>query len=774
MSSLCQVCQSIDFETVAFGHSSFENSRNDPRYKIGPLLRNIQSRWSRPTSYPYRTLGEKVVLGTVADVQRRASRGCPLCSLLLDSPLEYEGYMILLHEQSPHFQDAARDGHLRFEKRLWQSNDKLLEKSGALCISLKFTRDWHVRPAAMQKCSSALCLLDHPESKFYRMTKFADYGLLRRWLEECRLHHNSCKDLDMSFRHYAFIGFNRARPLRLIDTETGFIHRTKDLPSLTYACLSYVWGEIGVQETLRKNTPGWRYDRSGERTSVPLPRRVSETIRDAMIVTKELDLRYLWVDALCIVQDDFSEKYAQMAVMAQIYSHAAVCLIAAAGSDANAGLPGVTSARSLWHQSAIEVDNGLWIGKRMPGMALLLDESHWMTRGWTYQEFFFSRRCLVFTESETFWYCGVLTHRESRDEEYAGRSENYLDLARNRADDPANTSLTIGNWITASSNKDRICLWEFYRVCVSEYSQRNLTYHEDSVDAFRSLAQSFSTLYRTRENPQPVRFNIPEGILLAALYWKRHKNAPRLTRRQKLGSPLFPSWCWAAWQGHVVYDRVPFESATAIHPGTELEIIEPNLIPAVPALDLIHDFSHVPSDDDSGERIYGLLPSVAVLADMDLANDDVDGRVRVLNRRGLVVGWCEFDDDRLPFIPECCTFIQLGVSETQNARLRCHALAVELLIIPITMTLGVRKGEAFLDNLLHSLRQDESYLEINDEDLHLQRFATLPSSFVSQGQVPEPPSRRPIYLARRIGIASIDLPDWEVARDETKSIVLLG
>jgi hypothetical protein len=98
-----------------------------------------------------------------------------------------------------------------------------------------------------------------------------------------------------------------------------------------------------------------------------------------MIVTKELHIRYLWVDALCIVQDDLSEKYTQMAIMAQIYLHAAVCLVAAAGSDANAGLPGVSTGRSLWHQSATEVSSSLWIGKRMPDMALLLDESQWMT-----------------------------------------------------------------------------------------------------------------------------------------------------------------------------------------------------------------------------------------------------------------------------------------------------------------------------------------------------------------------------------------------------------
>jgi hypothetical protein len=188
----------------------------------------------------------------------------------------------------------------------------------------------------------------------------------------------------------------------------------------------------------------------------------------------------------------------------------------------------------------------------------------------------------------------------------------------------------------------------------------------------------------------------------------------------------------------------------------------------------MHEFAHVPSDDDSAEQLWGLLPSVAVLAEMDLEDGDVEERVRVLNQGGLAVGWCEFDDDRLPFAPEHCAFMQLGVSETEDGDLRCHALAVELLDLPIYMTFGVRRGDAFLDQLLQSLREDESYLLINDEDLHLPRFTAPPSTFVTQRSIPDPRPRGPIYLARRIGVAAIDLDGWEDARDRSKSIVLLG
>jgi len=58
------------------------------------------------------------------------------------------------------------------------------------------------------------------------------------------------------------------------------------------------------------------------------------------MLVKQLNERYLWVDSICIMQDDLEDKMAQIQNMDQVYSNTVVSLITAEGSDANAGIPG--------------------------------------------------------------------------------------------------------------------------------------------------------------------------------------------------------------------------------------------------------------------------------------------------------------------------------------------------------------------------------------------------------------------------------------------------
>ena len=72
---------------------------------------------------------------------------------------------------------------------------------------------------------------------------------------------------------------------------------------------------------------------------VVLPR----TVRHAIALNRLLGETYLWVDRLCIVQDDESTKSAQINSMASIYADSYLTIVAAQGDDADAGLHGVSS-----------------------------------------------------------------------------------------------------------------------------------------------------------------------------------------------------------------------------------------------------------------------------------------------------------------------------------------------------------------------------------------------------------------------------------------------
>ncbi|CAD6444537.1 09dc9103-2e4f-4484-b6d9-2a34349ee3c5 [Sclerotinia trifoliorum] len=142
---------------------------------------------------------------------------------------------------------------------------------------------------------------------------------------------------------------------------------------------------------------------------------VPRTIQDAMRFSQQLGIKYLWVDALCIIQDSDSDKAIQIGTMGSIYAHSKVTLIAASGKNSEAGLPGIQTPRT-GKQAQIDIST---IDTRV-SMKLIrtlhphnngysfshqLEDSEWSRRGWTLQERALSRRSIIFTDQQLLWAC---------------------------------------------------------------------------------------------------------------------------------------------------------------------------------------------------------------------------------------------------------------------------------------------------------------------------------------------------------------------------------
>jgi hypothetical protein len=111
--------------------------------------------------------------------------------------------------------------------------------------------------------------------------------------------------------------------------------------SCSYAALSYVRGDSSTHrgDLTLKEAQNTTY------LSESLPR----TITDSIAVCKSLGIHYLWVDRYCIDQFNTEEVHEQVSQMDSIYENSAITLIAATGSDAESGLPGVGSThRKTW------------------------------------------------------------------------------------------------------------------------------------------------------------------------------------------------------------------------------------------------------------------------------------------------------------------------------------------------------------------------------------------------------------------------------------------
>ena len=216
-----------------------------------------------------------------------------------------------------------------------------------------------------------------------------DASLVVKWLRQCEQMHHLCQPLTTD----ALTKFR----FRVIDVLSGCIIEAP--PNCSFIALSYVWGGVQQRSISRTRMEVFRY--SGSLWAVK--RVISTTIMDAITFCRLINQRYLWVDSLCIVSDD-SDKHRQILHMDAIYACAILTIVDAAGTGADGGLFGV---RGRLRKSAQEEEEilGLPMISAIASMGDLLDDSTWITRGWTFQEYLLSKRLLIFTQRLAFFKC---------------------------------------------------------------------------------------------------------------------------------------------------------------------------------------------------------------------------------------------------------------------------------------------------------------------------------------------------------------------------------
>lgn len=202
-----------------------------------------------------------------------------------------------------------------------------------------------------------------------------------------------------------FLGevFANVRPAWLVDVlEECLVQGSECQP---YVALSYVWGQSNPLNTLRSTIDAMRLPHSLSLHNTNIS--VAKTIRDAMGWVQVLGESYLWVDALCIIQDSSDEKDREISNMAGIFANVTLTLVAAEGPDASyglRGLRGVSEARALdLRVHAL----GRAVITELPIHINRFSLAPWSQRGWTCQEDLFSRRQLIFEYNAVRWKCAI-------------------------------------------------------------------------------------------------------------------------------------------------------------------------------------------------------------------------------------------------------------------------------------------------------------------------------------------------------------------------------
>ncbi|KAF2135129.1 uncharacterized protein K452DRAFT_293449 [Aplosporella prunicola CBS 121167] len=320
---------------------------------------------------------------------------------------------------------------------------------------------------------------------------------LTRWLNHCVDQHQH-EDEKTEARQFS--------DFRLIDVKERCIKPAKE--HCRYAALSYRWGPVKAHDITNIQSRREELEATGSLSKSNIP----ATIEDALTVCKNLDIPYLWVDRLCIIQDDDESKPNQINNMDTIYSRAYLVICAATDHGSDYGLVGV-DGRTRPTQS-IEIIGGREYYTPRNQFHGEIRDAAWFLRGWTYQEFVLSRRALLFTDFQVIFCCSTSIKfeaiTEKLDEEVLATLESYKDTSN---------------------------IWRAYRNCVSEYLRRELTNQNDILNAFSGV---LGKLYSGVQN---TFMGLPKPDFDTAILWYTE---PITKDREFDGTYQLPSWTWAS------------------------------------------------------------------------------------------------------------------------------------------------------------------------------------------------------------------------------------
>lgn len=206
-------------------------------------------------------------------------------------------------------------------------------------------------------------------------------------------------------------------PLRLVHSQD------LERRSAAYIALSHCWG---VGNLPMKTTKGNFQSHLHSLDFNYMPK----TFKDAIIITRKLMIQYLWIDSLCIIQDDTHDWEREAMSMSLVYSGAYLTIAAASATDSRGGcyIDHVIPQTNL--QIKIDHPKGTQSNVYVRCPAYRPDtfyDSPLHQRGWVLQEVILSRRTLYFTKDQMFWQCNSQQYAEDGLEVGDGGFKVYVD-----------------------------------------------------------------------------------------------------------------------------------------------------------------------------------------------------------------------------------------------------------------------------------------------------------------------------------------------------------
>jgi hypothetical protein len=271
---------------------------------------------------------------------------------------------------------------------------------------------------------------------------------------------------------------------------------------------------------------------------------------DALYIARQLEVRYIWIDSLCIVQDDEKDWGRQAAHMDAIYTNGILNLAGVEG-DRHPGLimrrdPLRISPCSLTrHCSSSHRTGASWLCFRPDDFEKSVNKSPLYERGWTFQERVLSKRT-VHLGDQVFWECACLRASEvfplgSDHPDYCATDDAIQCVKK----ELRSCQSPIQDQPFSSSSKFHL-LWS---TVIRNYSKTKLTKASDRLIALNGIANNISRSFGLSKSDYAAGLWKPH--IAHQLLWAREQ--AQYTEEDRKMSPSlanhFPSWSWASCPG---------------------------------------------------------------------------------------------------------------------------------------------------------------------------------------------------------------------------------
>ncbi|KPM43820.1 hypothetical protein AK830_g2815 [Neonectria ditissima] len=350
-----------------------------------------------------------------------------------------------------------------------------------------------------------------------------------RWLTHCLSSHQHCNEPRQSVQGWL--------PTRLLDigdaddSNWRLCETSEDAispPSASYMTLSYRWSSTPRIRLLFSNLA--RFRQGQPIADLPV------LFRDAIYIARRFSMRYLWIDALCILQDSQEDWEREAARMQHVFSNTA-CTLAASGSESPDD--SLFRDRDLDFIRPGKIQSSLFSDG--PRSVYIYDAEYWdrqvsegplQTRGWALQERYLSPRALYFGKHQLLWECRM----QHRCEAFP---EGIPLHCSNKTRDPL---------LEYQSETDRVQekgfslkVFSHWNALVEEFSRCDLTQPSDKLHAFAGIAKLFEEI-----TGDEYAAGLWKSSFALMLDWTVYDPKPRLSLDYRA-----PSWSWAFVDGPV-------------------------------------------------------------------------------------------------------------------------------------------------------------------------------------------------------------------------------